>query len=78
LTAPTIHGVTIVTSPIAGDDELHHICCCVDDDLALCGRDVSDEPYLDNCDGERDCLVCKYLDAKECVGRCIARTTGPL
>lgn len=39
--------------------ELHHVTCCRNDDLSLCGFDVSDEPWVGL---EATCVVCADLD----------------
>lgn len=43
-----------------------HLTCCQDDDLALCGADVTGEPWADEDDSaDDDCTVCEYLDAHD-------------
>lgn len=52
--------------------ELFHTCCCDDDDVALCGEDVSMMPFTDG-DGEQCCMVCEDLmEQSSCpkFGRC--------
>lgn len=44
-------------------DELHHYFCC-DEDLALCGRDISDLPVVHT--GEHVCVVCDDLVEAPC------------
>jgi len=44
-----------------GDDDLMHITCCDDDDLALCGRPVPGEEWGDGTE-ETTCPVCCVLD----------------
>jgi hypothetical protein len=45
------------------DDELIHITCC-NDDVALCGTDVSDAPVKgwDTYPDPDDCIVCEEID----------------
>jgi hypothetical protein len=45
-------------------DDLNHIVCC-DDDLALCGTDVSAAHWSED---ETDCLVCLDLELAPCSG----------
>ena len=64
------------------DDDLDHIMCCRDDDLALCGRDISDHELLDDdelFDEESLCIVCDHLaddtlqDPLDCAQACPAQ-----
>ena len=50
-----------VTAPPGGDG-LVHICCC-DEDLALCGKDVSGLPVTDDSDPDPLCVVCEAVMA---------------
>lgn len=52
-------------------DTLYHVTCC-DDDIALCGQDVSDYPETDG-DGELHCVVCEDLDDGDvpCCDTCV-------
>lgn len=43
-----------------GQPDVFHTTCCEDDDLALCGLDVSDLPFTDGED-EQNCIVCEDL-----------------
>jgi hypothetical protein len=47
-----------MTAILTEDDLVHTVCHC-DPDLALCGTDVTGEPWDD--DGE-DCAECERLD----------------
>lgn len=40
--------------------EMFHQTCCEDDNLGLCGTDVTDLPWTDGF-GEEPCLVCADL-----------------
>lgn len=52
-------------------DGLLHIMCCDDHDLALCGKDISNHPYMAR--GELpDCETCARLEEKD-PGTCIVR-----
>jgi hypothetical protein len=42
-----------------GDDTVHEI-CCVDDDLAMCGEDVSGDEFADG-GAPPNCIVCADL-----------------
>jgi hypothetical protein len=41
------------------DDELLHVVCCVDNDVALCSTDVTGAPWDT---GNQDCVVCIDLE----------------
>lgn len=52
-----------------------HVTCCLDDDMALCGLDVTDAPWGAG-DDELMCVVCAHLmgvdwcpHELDCVGR---------
>jgi hypothetical protein len=55
---------------VAAASPVDHVVCCRDDNLALCGTDVTDEPWADPVDL---CVVCDALAAE--VARC--SPTGP-
>lgn len=55
------------TAQDTGDNLTHSVCAC-DDDLALCGADVSGQPWADD-DEEVDCVVCQDLMGEPCA-RC--------
>ena len=46
-------------TPTVFDDNLTHIVCCHDDDTSLCGKDVTDDPFVD--DEDDTCVVCDDL-----------------
>lgn len=49
------------------DDDLIHTTCCHDDDLALCGADLTGEPWTEG--GDNLCVVCEaLLDAEDADG----------
>lgn len=49
-----------------GSDDLHHFYCCEDEDLALCGRDLSgDEDTGGPLAGEVVCVVCAELETTD-------------
>jgi hypothetical protein len=48
----------LVAGPSTAAD-LQHVACCRNDDMALCGTDVTDAPWLDD---ETSCVVCVDLD----------------
>lgn len=59
------------------DDDLHHVTCC-DDDIAMCGLDVTDVPWGDG-EGEVLCPLCAIAEEEDlacpvpgCPGRRIA------
>lgn len=57
-TAPTL------TTDLAGggdDDELVHLYCCEDENVGLCGTDLTGVPVTSEID--RDCVVCVDLEA---------------
>lgn len=51
------------TTGTGGDDELHHAWCC-DEDVALCGTDISDAETTDG-EGWLHCVVCVELEAAD-------------
>ena len=51
---------------VGKDDDIVHITCC-DDDLALCGTDVSD---CDDSDDDETCVVCVDLANAPCSAGC--------
>lgn len=51
------------------DDDLDHTVCC-DENIALCGRDVTDEPWVE-VGSPNQCVVCEDLWDQPCV-RCDA------
>lgn len=48
----------------AGNWDVWHVFCC-DENLALCGTDVTNFPITDG-DGELMCVVCDELDSIPC------------
>ena len=46
-----------------GDDSLDHFYCCEDENLALCGADVTDSPIVDQ--AAHPCVVCTDLDVPD-------------
>lgn len=76
----SIDGVTIdhvivdEVTTVGGDDdnELSHVSCCVDEDVALCGVDVSGDEFDE--DVVVTCIVCAYiedLDSTTPTGHCV-------
>lgn len=54
----------------AGDDELGHIFCLCNPDIALCGKDITgDEIVYSWDDGILPCVVCEALEGVIC-SRC--------
>lgn len=52
----------------SGDDLVHVVCEC-DDNVALCGAKVLDAHWvLDGYDDSRDCVVCLDLEDQGCEG----------
>jgi hypothetical protein len=43
-----------------GDDEPHHVVCCRDENLALCGTDVTDDAWRSD-EVPPSCVVCDDL-----------------
>lgn len=67
-TAPTPAVVSAETTTGSSDD-LNHIYCPCDPDIALCGTDISDYAFAE--DDETDCVVCTDLeDADAPCARC--------
>lgn len=58
-----------VTSHTSNDDELHHLYCTCNEDIALCGTDISEDVYLARTLVEALCVVCEDLEWKTC-SRC--------
>lgn len=58
----TKHQVIGATSGDAPD--IFHMFCC-DENIAMCGTDVTDHPVTDG-DGEQQCVVCVELDYGNC------------
>lgn len=60
----TIHVQEL--ADVAGDEELRHLVCCVDD-VAMCGSLVADCDWeLWNAAGNLPCVVCAELDEVGC------------
>lgn len=52
----------LVESPVTKDGDLHHLVCC-DDNTAMCGADVTNEPWLNGpAPGEVMCPECANID----------------
>lgn len=62
MTALDTHPIPTTTD---GDDIGHLVCCC-NEDLAMCGADVTDEPW--GADDTPECVVCRDLwpDETDC------------
>jgi hypothetical protein len=43
------------------DNDLIHIMCCKNRDVALCGDDITGSPVLEDGEYDDDCVVCDYL-----------------
>lgn len=51
-------------TPPGGDEgiELFHIMCCADENLGLCGIDLTDVPVVESCpEDDQDCVVCEDI-----------------
>lgn len=50
-------------APTASDirDDLDHVTCCEDDNLALCGTDVTDDEWIP-AEALTTCVVCAHLE----------------
>jgi len=48
------------TTPPFLDDEPSHIVCCVDENIGLCGTDLTNVPWVDD-DTPTGCVVCSDL-----------------
>lgn len=46
------------------DDGLDHITCDCSDDMALCGKDLSEQDWIVNDEDGKWCIVCLELDKK--------------
>lgn len=59
---------TVPTSTDSDDDELIHVSCKCDPDVALCGADLTGCPMIgwDDYPTPKDCLVCGELDELPC------------
>lgn len=62
--APTFQPTVQRTTP---GESLNHIVCCHDDDLALCGVDVSGHDFTDE---PTSCAVCLDLEYAPCPSSC--------
>lgn len=57
-----------LSAPSNGASDLVHDPCCRDDSVALCGTDVTDQPYTCK---PIDCVLCVLVHAEiELNGRC--------
>lgn len=52
------------TTGWGSDDDLDHTVCDCDENIALCGRDVTEEPWVE--DGPNPCVVCRELNDLAC------------
>lgn len=55
------------------DDELTHVCCCRDEDVSLCGVDLTDSNW-DHDKQNLQCVVCDDLERSDWCpkgGRCV-------
>lgn len=63
-----------VTKGVTDDtDNLVHVFCCRDEDLGLCGVDLTDANPVDDVPYDNDCIVCdelQNLDEKKCCQCC--------
>jgi hypothetical protein len=48
------------SSEVETKDSFDHWVCCIDDNVALCGTDVSNQPWVD-IDGDCSCQSCSDL-----------------
>jgi hypothetical protein len=72
-TMTTVSGSEVIKPLLSesdNDDNLVHIMCCRDNDVALCGTDISDAPILDDGWYEEDCVVCDNLGDLKKKTRC--------
>jgi hypothetical protein len=53
------------------DDNLIHIMCCEDNDVSLCGVDISDAPIFPDGWYADDCIVCDHLGDLKKKARCL-------
>lgn len=51
--------------PNGTDDELDHIFCC-NEDLALCGADISGTEFISDDEELFPCVVCNEMQYREC------------
>lgn len=49
------------TRPDADDGDLVHFWCC-DQNVAMCGADISDEPLVPDASAEEVCTLCRIVD----------------
>ncbi len=61
----------------AGDALIHTVCC--DETRALCGKDVSSEPWVADAAHPNDCVVCEELvkTLSPCRPDCPRRVVDP-
>lgn len=51
------------------DEDVVHVCCCHDEDFALCGLDVAGHQIYPD-DTPTDCTVCAALEERSCEQSC--------
>lgn len=51
-------------APSVVDDEVHHLFCCCDENLGLCGTDLTGVPIND--DDEVPCPLCYSVEDEPC------------
>lgn len=60
---------TVTSHTDDGSDDLTHLYCPCNEDIALCGGDIADNEYVDWQPDEILCVVCDDMDKWDCV-RC--------
>lgn len=66
MSATDLDPVETRTDSDGPDDDLHHFYCPCNEDLALCGKDISEEPHLVETPSDNVCVVCEDLTEYPC------------
>jgi len=67
MTATTTHLDPSATDTNADADDLDHTVCGCNPNRALCGTDVTNEPWIEYAGPTPDdCIVCTHLEFKPC------------
>lgn len=74
MTAPTIAPAAEPAPATDADDGLQHVYCCEDENLGLCGTDLTTVPFQEF--DEASCVVCAHLDGGDCAAVCPKLTRG--
>jgi len=61
MTTLTLDTAPVLSASVPSDDCLDHVTCCGDDNLALCGTDVTADEWIPE-DSPTTCVVCASLE----------------